>query len=764
MATVSTTGLYPEDLHGNNPLNLIPDEIQTLQVPGKDDYYFIIPHAAPFFVDSLEVYNAQTGERYIENDDYLVGHWFIEAMDSIGRPIAGSIRFMKRTIAGQVRLKYRTIGGVWGFSETQVLAELNRKLLNPLTRSWGMIGELPYSFPPLEHDQSIDSLVGSVEIEAALRHLADVVEASAAGASEQHLKDYNNPHRVTKTQVLLGLVQNFGMATAPEAIAGVRADAYVSPATMKAAIDAQALTPLNAHIRATGNVHGMVAADINLGNVPNYPAANASQAIDVTNSTTLMTPYTTALMFQKLMNTARVDELENKLNQHINDTTSNPHKITPEMIGTYTKERIDQLIAAAGGGGGGDAATFGGKTPAEWASEFISVPEFDKFISDEQFGGSVAAAKNAIADPDNAPPPQTPEEEQLYELSLITGASAGYEVYVVNTSRWAGRMVASSDVPMDPSAGQPAYSEYMAESQYAWVSLKDARYSISARNGILASGSAALTIPAAYSEKSASVTKPVDWVWASKTEVFAHMKDTKELRRFKAGGVDEVIVQYTPWSVGVAGREPTAVYAATQLNDPQSLVIVEVEVSTGTDPDNLTRTFDFLVFGDATWQSTTNAVINTIKATDDIQSIAIGDKQVLFMTASKGCFLANIDRTNPNAVKLVLDNSATVFYGDQTLSLRAANLTDNTPNGEGVSVISGNYSHFALATNKGNVWFIGDNSEGQCEVKVNQRAVIGIAAGYKFTVTVNSLHQPQFFGDSPDNSLLYAHRGIVVKP
>ncbi|MFO5701816.1 hypothetical protein ACLBSN_32110, partial [Klebsiella pneumoniae] len=67
-------------------------ECLTLQLPDGDDYYFIISFAAPFFVDSLRLFNPLTNQTYVEGVDYLIGHWFIEAMESIGRPIAGSIR------------------------------------------------------------------------------------------------------------------------------------------------------------------------------------------------------------------------------------------------------------------------------------------------------------------------------------------------------------------------------------------------------------------------------------------------------------------------------------------------------------------------------------------------------------------------------------------------------------------------------------------------------------------------------------------------
>lgn len=262
MSTMSTTGLYEEDLHGTNPANLITNEVQTLQVPGAEDYYFIIPKAAPYFADSLKVFNAQTGTQYVENVDYLVGHYFIEAMNSIGRPICGSIRFMKRTIQGQVRLTYRTIGGQWGFSDTAILAELSNRQLNPLTRSWAQIDVLPALFPPLEHSQPVNSLIGSKQIIISLDNLAAVIEAQAEGASQSHLTDFNNPHRVTAVQLQLGNVPNYGMATDTEARAGIRTDALMSPRGVFLQITDKAIAPLNAHINATGNVHRLVAADI----------------------------------------------------------------------------------------------------------------------------------------------------------------------------------------------------------------------------------------------------------------------------------------------------------------------------------------------------------------------------------------------------------------------------------------------------------------------------------------------------------------------
>ncbi|WDS62259.1 virion structural protein [Pseudomonas phage D6] len=764
MATLSTTGLYPEDLNGNNPLNLIPNEIQTLQVPGKDDYYFIIPQAAPFFVDSLEVRNHQTGALYKENEDYLVGHWFVEAMDSIGRPIAGSIRFMKRTITGQVRLKYRTIGGNWGFSETQILAELNRKLLNPLVRSWGMIGELPYSFPVLEHDQSVDSLVGSAQILEALDRLADIIEASAAGASDQHLKDFNNPHKVTKAQVGLALVMNYAMATNAEAIAGLLSDRYISPASMLAAITAKAINPMNAHINATGNVHGLTAADINLGNVPNYPAANATQAIDITNNSTLSTPYSVALMVQKLANTARIDELENAINAHINDTTSNPHKVTAEQVGTYTKARIDQLIAQATGGGG-DASTFGGKSPAEWAAEFISVTEFDTFIGATQLQGALNDAVQSVQSVSEEPP-ITPEQEQEIAASLVTGVTAAFDAYAVNNNRWDVRMVADSAIQMRPSQGTPAYPEYIVNGQDKWANVQNARYYVTARGSIVFSGSAAIAPPVGFKDDASfNTANAVDGLWATKTELYAQLKDGGPIRRFKADNTNVQVIPSTKWTPGGTGRVPVTLYTSNQFAYTQSIAIAEIEVTTGASEAAQVVTQDFTVLGDATFVTSMTSALNTVKATDEITDIRITNDHIWMLTATKGLFCALINRANPAALTVALQNTLQLNDGNgRSISIRSAELTNNTTNGEGISQIAGAYGHAAMITNKGNPWFYGDNSQGQCDIQTNQVGLIAIAAGYNYTVTVNAVNQTQFFGDSPDNSMLFSRRGTIIDP
>lgn len=358
MSTHSDTGLYDEDLYMSNPANLISTEVQTLQTPGQDDYYFIIPHAAPYYVESLELRNHANGNLYVEGDDYVIGHYFVDAMKSLKRPIAGSIRFLKKNISGQVRIKYHTVGGQWGFNANDILAELSNKQLNPIIRSWEQIAGLPARFPTIAHDQSVDKLVGSDDIQQAIIDIAEAVEAAAAGTSQGHIDDRNNPHGTTKAQVGLPDVVNLPLASLADALNTNFAGGYTTPRTVYHAINNFALTPLNAHIANTSNPHGVTKAQVGLPLTPNMGLANAAQAIDPLNNTVLMSPYTTALMIQATTPTGRLDALELALTTFI-ARRDNPHQVTAAQVGTLTTAQIQDLITSSGTG---DAIRFNGYT------------------------------------------------------------------------------------------------------------------------------------------------------------------------------------------------------------------------------------------------------------------------------------------------------------------------------------------------------------------------------------------------------------------
>lgn len=745
MSTMSTTGLYEEDLHGTNPANLITNEVQTLQVPGAEDYYFIIPKAAPYFADSLKVFNAQTGTQYVENVDYLVGHYFIEAMNSIGRPICGSIRFMKRTIQGQVRLTYRTIGGQWGFSDTAILAELSNRQLNPLTRSWAQIDVLPALFPPLEHSQPVNSLIGSKQIIISLDNLAAVIEAQAEGASQSHLTDFNNPHRVTAVQLQLGNVPNYGMATDTEARAGIRTDALMSPRGVFLQITDKAIAPLNAHINATGNVHRLVAADINLGNVPNFPAATPAQAVDITNNAALMTPYTVSLLINASSNLERLDELENLIRNHIGDT-NNPHKLTPAILGVYTKQEIDKKIQDIVGGTGGDAATFGGKTPDQWAEEFVSVVEAESLIDKvkaQHEANTIAVSSAAIA------PDYTPGQVAEYQRSLIGAVVAGYVTYSVSNARNSFRLISGSTAPVIP--------DLIYQGQDAWAAVKDAVYVVSANGAIKAYGTAAIQPPAGWKDDASfNAANACEAVYATKDKVWIRKRSTPG-----AGPTDPSVLS-DMYSYTATGTQP--VIAVTAAVGPWATISSSQAKYVGENTIIEINNSKLKAYGDVKWVDEITRAITEVETTlgaDVIRDVAIGDDYVLFAGEDAGdVFVYQINRSGNTIINItkVVDP---VFFkpgGARIPLVTKAGRAVLT----GTKALSGTYSHFVMTLADGSLAFFGDNLEGQCEVDAAAGPFLSAAAGLNFTVTVNTLHQTLFWGNSPDNSMLYGRRGITI--
>lgn len=734
----STTNLYPEDLNGTNPLNLIKNEVQSLQVPGPKDFYFIIPHAAPFFVDSLKVFNNANGTQYVEGKDYLVGHRFIEAMDSIGRPIAGSIRFMRRDITGQVKLEYRTIGGQWGFSDAAIMAELARKQLNPLIRSWGDIDVLPYSFPPLVHDQSLDTIVGSEDLQASLERIADVMEATASGTTQSHLTDYNNPHRVTKAQVGLSLVPNYAMANDTQATAATLANLFISPRGVLLAIQEHALKPLNAHIADQTNPHRVTKTQVGLSNVPNYPAATAAQAVDPTNTTTLLTPYTASLLVQKLQNDPRLDQLILDFNEHI--TANNPHGITPSMIGTYTASEIDQKIAAGGSGSGGNADTFGGETPAQWVAKFPSNADINQMLKET---ADIYQAKGTTIIQVDMSDPVTPAIIAQRNARKISWAFGAYAAYAIYNSYGQAKIISSTETKV----GGAFPTDTIANGANKWASDLNANYYIESNGAVTAWGSAIVPIPAVNKPGGSFLpANAVSGVWASKDYIWLQKSSNNELARYNRSGAKTVEI----------AKDVVEAFVGNGMVDPRPIGLAEV----GATPSAVT----LQAFGDASWVTAINSAVagwgaqkfhdcriaseyvNFITYTGTVPAAGAADNRVFYLRLYKINFGASITLTEVTNTIDIKNHTTGEVVKANTI--------------RGVTSLAGSYTHFVFAKPLPNselcdLLSFGDNSQGQLEMLPTSAPFLSIAAGYQYTITINQQNFVEFWGNSPDNSLFY---------
>src|SRR5690606_26090200 len=95
-----------------------------------------------------------------------------------------------------------------------------------------------------------------------------------------HVSDKANPHNVTKAQVGLAVVENFGVATQTEATAGVVNNKYMTPLRVKEAVTQQVGTTVNTHVTNLSNPHQVTKAQVGLGNVDNFATATQAEAVE----------------------------------------------------------------------------------------------------------------------------------------------------------------------------------------------------------------------------------------------------------------------------------------------------------------------------------------------------------------------------------------------------------------------------------------------------------------------------------------------------
>lgn len=141
-----------------------------------------------------------------------------------------------------------------------------------------------------------------------------------------HAGDTSNPHQVTKSQVGLGSVANYGVATVSEAQVGSVNDKYVTPLRVKQAIDSQLRPEVSSHVNNTSNPHNVTKAQVGLGNVANYPMAHPTTDVGANASRSDL--MTSPQYVRELISITAEDALD----QHA-DNTNNPHQVTKTQVG-----------------------------------------------------------------------------------------------------------------------------------------------------------------------------------------------------------------------------------------------------------------------------------------------------------------------------------------------------------------------------------------------------------------------------------------------
>ena len=339
------TYAYPFDPTGTLATNKVINEAHAINPPEHSDYYFIVPLNAPFFQTNLKVQHHPSGRVLQEGVDFSLGYKFIQASLGVATPIYGAICIYDLTLSGSLEVTYQTLGGVWSISQEKASELLLDVIHNPRISSWEQVVERPHDFPVIDHEWHLDDMVGATEVVEALSDIEQAILVKATGGAEgggAHALDRTNPHQVTKEQIGLGEVQNYGIASVEEAETGTATNKYITPYGVSKLLQSRITNALDNHLTDTNNPHSVTKEQVGLSNVENYrPATILEAQAGVSDDT-----YTTPKTVKHLIDTVIGDDV---LNHSLN--RNNPHQVTKSQVGlgnVYDFPVADTTTAIAG--------------------------------------------------------------------------------------------------------------------------------------------------------------------------------------------------------------------------------------------------------------------------------------------------------------------------------------------------------------------------------------------------------------------------------
>lgn len=182
------TFAYDYDPTGKSAHNRIVNEAHTITPENRSRFNMIIPSYAPFFRNSLEIVNQQTGQRLIESIDFTCEWRVVAAQEKTEylRPIYGGIQFIDSEITGTFLITYQTIGGQFTIGSTEIAQALANQANDPLVTNYDDIIGKPLVFPPLEHVHSIKDFIGFDHIKAVLESIREAIIALAREDRDSH--------------------------------------------------------------------------------------------------------------------------------------------------------------------------------------------------------------------------------------------------------------------------------------------------------------------------------------------------------------------------------------------------------------------------------------------------------------------------------------------------------------------------------------------------------------------------------------------------
>lgn len=235
----------------------------------------------------------------------------------------------------------------------------------------------------------------------------EAIEAIAGAKIDGHIADKNNPHAVTKAQIGLGNVVNIGLATNAAALSGTDDSGVITPRLLSLVLSETVGSGVTDHINNFNNPHSTTKSQVGLGSVQNYGIATPAEAVDATANNKYMTPLAVRQAINALVGDSSNAHVSDFTNPH-KVTAAQVGTYTEQEIDSLLLEKLDvsaaaadalkvfgmtqvQLVAWVAQQKAGDSLLFNGKTYTQIMNTFLG----SKVADTSKFDGKTYAEVKA---------------------------------------------------------------------------------------------------------------------------------------------------------------------------------------------------------------------------------------------------------------------------------------------------------------------------------------------------------------------------------
>lgn len=214
---------YPLDLTGTSRDNLVLNELHTLK-PTR--VRAVALQNGAFYTASVVIRDVATARVLVVGQDYEFDNLYQMASEHAKAEVAAIIVITNTEVSNTISVDYQCIGGLYGYSTTAIMQQIEDLQLDNRKVEWGNIYNKPAVYPPAKHLHDIGDVYGFEYLVQAIQQLRHAIMVGDEGSHEniyryiektigntservrelenalrRHIEDKNNPHEVTAGKI-----------------------------------------------------------------------------------------------------------------------------------------------------------------------------------------------------------------------------------------------------------------------------------------------------------------------------------------------------------------------------------------------------------------------------------------------------------------------------------------------------------------------------------------------------------------------------------